>query len=56
PNMESNFDKHEFLNLVKLSLWCAKMASNDRPSMCQVVQALRDCGIGQMESQEYSPK
>ncbi|CAK9871250.1 unnamed protein product [Sphagnum jensenii] len=56
PNMESNFDKHEFLNLVKLSLWCAKMASNDRPSMRQVVQALRDCGIDQMESQEYSPK
>jgi hypothetical protein len=54
--MEGNFDKQEFSNLVKLSLWCAEMASNDRPSMPQVVQALRDCGIGQMESQEYSPK
>jgi hypothetical protein len=54
--MEGNFDKQEFSDLVKLSLWCAEMASNDRPSMPQVVQALRDCGIGQMEPQEYSPK
>jgi hypothetical protein len=56
PNLEGNFDKQEFSDLVKLSLWCAEMAGNDRPSMPQVVQALRDCGIGQMESQEYSPK
>lgn len=56
PNMEGNFDKQEFSDLVKLSLWCAEMAGNDRPSMPQVVQALRDCGIDQMESQEYNPK
>jgi hypothetical protein len=54
--MEGNFDKQEFSDLVKLSLWCAEMAANDRPSMPQVVQALRDCGIDQMESQEYNPK
>jgi hypothetical protein len=54
--MEGNFDKHEFSDLVKLSLWCAEMASNDRPSMPQVVQALRDCGIDQIESHDYSPK
>jgi hypothetical protein len=54
--MEGNFDKQEFSDLVKLSLWCAEMAGNDRPSMPQVVQALRDCGIDQMESQEYNPK
>jgi len=56
PNMEGNFDKQEFSDLVKLSLWCAEMAGNDRPSMPQVVQALRDCGIGRMEFQEFSPK
>jgi hypothetical protein len=54
--MESNFDKQEFSNLVKLSLWCAEMAGKDRPSMPQVLQALRDYGIGQMESQENNPK
>ncbi|KAH8948845.1 hypothetical protein BDL97_11G116400 [Sphagnum fallax] len=56
PNMEGNFDKQEFSDLVKLSLCCAEMAGKDRPSMPQVVQALRDCGIGQMEFQEFSPK
>ncbi len=54
--MDGNFEKQEFSDLVKLSLWCAEMAGNDRPSMPQVVQALRDCGNGQMESQEFSPK
>ena len=39
--------RRAFSEIVKLSLWCTRKRSSDRPSMPQVVQRLREIGMAQ---------
>lgn len=45
PNLGGNYDHKELSGLVKLSLWCVKRSSSDRPSMSEVVHELREIGL-----------
>ncbi|CAM6048170.1 unnamed protein product [Sphagnum compactum] len=53
PNIKDDFNNMEFSKLVELSLLCAMKKSNDRPSMTQVVQMLREFHLEQLNSEHY---
>ncbi|CAM6048165.1 unnamed protein product [Sphagnum compactum] len=53
PNIKDDFNNMEFSKLVELSLLCAMKKSNDRPSMTQVVQMLREFHLEQLDSEHY---
>ncbi|XP_024373082.1 probable LRR receptor-like serine/threonine-protein kinase At1g51880 isoform X3 [Physcomitrium patens] len=50
PNLQGDFDTQEFAKLVELSLWCARIRNEERPFMRQVVQTLREIGVGPMDT------
>ncbi|KAH9567026.1 hypothetical protein CY35_03G008000 [Sphagnum magellanicum] len=53
PNIEDDFNEMEFSKLVELSLLCVMKKSNDRPSMTQVVQMLREFHLEQLDLEHY---
>ncbi|CAM6045680.1 unnamed protein product [Sphagnum compactum] len=53
PNIKGEFNKNEFAKLVELSLLCVMKKSNDRPSMTQVVQMLREFKLEQLNLEQY---
>ncbi len=53
PNIKGDFNKNEFAKLVELSLLCVTKKSNDRPSMTQVVQMLREFKLEQLGLEQY---
>jgi hypothetical protein len=53
PNIKGDFNKNEFAKLVELSLLCVMKNSNDRPSMTQVVQMLREFKLEQLGLEQY---
>ncbi len=53
PNIKDDFNNMEFSKLVELSLLCVMKKSNDRPSMTQVVQMLREFHLEQFNLEHY---
>jgi hypothetical protein len=53
PNIKDDFNNMEFSKLVELSLLCVMKKSNDRPSMTQVVQMLREFHLEQLDLEHY---
>jgi hypothetical protein len=53
PNIKNDFNKMEFSKLVELSLLCVMKKTNDRPSMTQVVQMLREFLLEQLDLEHY---
>jgi hypothetical protein len=53
PNIKDDFNKMEFSKLVELSLLCVMKKSNDRPSMTQVVQMLREFHLEGLDLEHY---
>jgi hypothetical protein len=53
PNIKDDFNNMEFSKLVELSLKCVMKKSNDRPSMTQVVQRLREFHLEQLDLEHY---
>jgi hypothetical protein len=53
PNIKDNFNNMEFSKLAELSLLCVMKKSNDRPSMTQVVQMLREFYLEQLDVEHY---
>ncbi|CAK9220490.1 unnamed protein product [Sphagnum troendelagicum] len=53
PNIKDDFNNMEFSKLVELSLLCVMKKSNDRPSMTQVAQMLREYHLEQLDLEHY---
>jgi hypothetical protein len=53
PNIKDDFNNMEFSKLVELSLLCVMKKSNDRPSMTQVAQMLREFHLEQLDLEHY---